>query len=90
MNSKALLSDIDLTASDVNAYTKAEVESRLEDIKDLANKANNNADSRLAKNKNGDGLSKDTLTISVTTPQLGWVPNFYYHSYRVLIEKYVQ
>ncbi|CDG17149.1 protein of unknown function [Xenorhabdus doucetiae] len=28
--------------------------------------------------EDGDGLSKDTLTISVTTPQLGWVPNFYY------------
>ncbi|PHM37847.1 phage tail protein [Xenorhabdus innexi] len=29
-------------------------------------------------NSDGVGLSKDTLTISVTTPQLGWIPEFYY------------
>ncbi|CDL85871.1 conserved hypothetical protein [Xenorhabdus cabanillasii JM26] len=29
-------------------------------------------------NPDGMGISKDTLTISVTTPQLGWIPQFYY------------
>ncbi|PHM66077.1 tail protein [Xenorhabdus stockiae] len=29
-------------------------------------------------NSDGVGLSKDTLTISVTTPELGWTPEFYY------------
>ncbi|WP_340621235.1 hypothetical protein [Xenorhabdus siamensis] len=29
-------------------------------------------------NPDGMGISKDTLTISVTTPQLGWTPQFYY------------
>ncbi|WP_446469496.1 phage tail protein [Xenorhabdus stockiae] len=29
-------------------------------------------------NSDGVGLSQDTLTISVTTPELGWTPEFYY------------
>ncbi|MBC8948828.1 MULTISPECIES: phage tail protein [Xenorhabdus] len=70
VNGKALLSDIDLTASDVNAYTKVEVESRLEDIKGLANKANNNADSRvpLTRTVNGKALLSD---IKLTASDVG-------------------
>ncbi|MBE8597670.1 phage tail protein [Xenorhabdus sp. BG5] len=70
VNGKALLSDIDLTASDVNAYTKIEVENRLEDIKSLANKANNNADSRvpLTRTVNGKALLSD---IKLTASDVG-------------------
>ncbi|CAM3836581.1 phage tail protein [Xenorhabdus thuongxuanensis] len=70
VNGKALLSDINLTASDVNAYTKVEVENRLEDIKDLANKANNNADSRvpLIRTVNGKALLSD---IKLTASDVG-------------------
>ncbi|MBD1226506.1 phage tail protein [Xenorhabdus griffiniae] len=70
VNGKALLSDIDLTASDVNAYTKVEVENRLEDIKSLANKANNNADSRvpLTRTVNGKALLSD---IKLTASDVG-------------------
>nr|WP_276552580.1 hypothetical protein [Xenorhabdus indica] len=46
VNSKALLTDIVLTASDVGAYSKNEVDSRI-------GKVNTNANSRLAKNENG-------------------------------------
>ncbi|PHM29981.1 tail protein [Xenorhabdus budapestensis] len=46
VNSKALLTDIVLTASDVGAYSKNEVDSRIA-------KVNTNANSRLAKNENG-------------------------------------
>ncbi|MEX0445552.1 hypothetical protein ABLA85_05225, partial [Xenorhabdus sp. SGI246] len=46
VNSKALLTDITLTASDVGAYGKNEVDSRI-------GKVNTNANSRLAKNENG-------------------------------------
>ncbi|WP_338882791.1 MULTISPECIES: phage tail protein [Xenorhabdus] len=70
VNGKALLSDIDLTASDVSAYTKVEVENRLEDVKSLANKANNNADSRvpLTRTVNGKALLSD---IKLTASDVG-------------------
>ncbi|WP_456303276.1 hypothetical protein [Xenorhabdus doucetiae] len=70
VNGKALLSDINLTASDVGSYTKVEVENRLEGIKDLANKANNNADSRvpLTRTVNGKALLSD---IKLTASDVG-------------------
>ncbi|PHM74662.1 phage tail protein [Xenorhabdus kozodoii] len=70
VNGKALLSDINLIASDVNAYSKGEADRNLEDIKDLANKANNNADSRvpLTRTVNGKALLSD---IRLTASDIG-------------------
>ncbi|WP_340615583.1 phage tail protein [Xenorhabdus entomophaga] len=70
VNGKALLSDIKLTASDINAYTKGEVDNRIEDIKDLANTANNNADGRvpLTRTVNGKALLSD---IKLTASDVG-------------------
>ncbi|MEQ1976975.1 phage tail protein [Xenorhabdus sp. SGI240] len=70
VNGKALLSDINLTASDVNAYTKVEADNRLEDLKGLANKANNNADGRvpLTRTVNGKALLSD---IKLTASDVG-------------------
>ncbi|PHM48492.1 phage tail protein [Xenorhabdus miraniensis] len=70
VNGKALLSDIKLTASDMNAYTKGEVDNRIEDIKDLANAANNNADGRvpLTRTVNGKALLSD---IRLTASDVG-------------------
>ncbi|MBI6550394.1 hypothetical protein H8A87_17270, partial [Xenorhabdus sp. VLS] len=70
VNGKALLSDIKLTASDMNAYTKGEVDSRVEEIKDQANAANNNADGRvpLTRTVNGKALLSD---IKLTASDVG-------------------
>ncbi|OTA21601.1 tail protein [Xenorhabdus beddingii] len=70
VNGKALLSDIKLTASDINAYTKGEVDSRVEEIKELANTANNNADGRvpLTRTVNGKALLSD---IKLTASDVG-------------------
>ncbi|PHM49211.1 phage tail protein [Xenorhabdus miraniensis] len=60
VNGKALNADISLNAADVGAYNKDETNTKVNDIKSLANtanqnavNANNNANTRLEKNKNG-------------------------------------
>ncbi|OTA19986.1 tail protein [Xenorhabdus beddingii] len=53
VNGKALSSDIALNASDVGAYTKEETDSQINNVTSLANTANQNADTRLAKDQNG-------------------------------------
>ncbi|WP_275376742.1 phage tail protein [Xenorhabdus bovienii] len=66
VNGKALLTDIKLQASDLNVYSKGEVDSRIEDVKELANSANNNADSRvpLTRTVNGKALLSDIKLIA--------------------------
>ncbi|CBJ89564.1 hypothetical protein XNC1_1501 [Xenorhabdus nematophila ATCC 19061] len=56
VNNKALSSDIKLIASDVDAYTRAEVNTRISKAEALANNANTNAEGRLAKSKNGSDI----------------------------------
>ncbi|MDC9596479.1 hypothetical protein PSI14_06240, partial [Xenorhabdus sp. XENO-2] len=70
INGKALLSDIKLTASDINAYTKGEVDLHVGKVNDLANEANNNADSRvpLTRTVNGKALLTD---IRLTASDVG-------------------
>ncbi|MEQ1966427.1 phage tail protein [Xenorhabdus nematophila] len=60
VNGKALSADISLNAGDVDAYTKRETDSRVDNIKTLVStanqnavNANNNANNRLEKSKNG-------------------------------------
>nr|WP_244590649.1 hypothetical protein [Xenorhabdus mauleonii] len=53
VNGKALLSDIKLVASDVGAYTRTEVDTRINKVEVLASNANGNANGRLEKNQNG-------------------------------------
>nr|WP_319930663.1 hypothetical protein [Xenorhabdus sp. 12] len=53
VNGKALSSDIKLAASDVGAYTRAEVDTRINKVDVLASNANGNANGRLEKNQNG-------------------------------------
>ncbi|MGJ0638698.1 phage tail-collar fiber domain-containing protein [Xenorhabdus bovienii] len=66
VNGKSLLTDIKLQASDLNVYSKGEVDSRIEDVKELANSANNNADSRvpLTRTVNGKALLSDIKLIA--------------------------
>ncbi|WP_275385074.1 phage tail protein [Xenorhabdus bovienii] len=66
VNGKALLTDIKLQASDLNVYSKGEIDSRIEDVKELANSANNNADSRvpLTRTVNGKALLSDIKLIA--------------------------
>ncbi|CDH24871.1 conserved hypothetical protein [Xenorhabdus bovienii str. kraussei Becker Underwood] len=66
VNGKSLLKDIKLQASDLNVYSKGEVDSRIEDVKELANSANNNADSRvpLTRTVNGKALLSDIKLIA--------------------------
>ncbi|MDE9492979.1 hypothetical protein KKJ09_05050, partial [Xenorhabdus bovienii] len=66
VNGKALLTDIKLQASDLNVYSKGEIDSRIEDVKELANSANNNADSRvpLTRTVNGKTLLSDIKLIA--------------------------
>ncbi|OTA16409.1 tail protein [Xenorhabdus vietnamensis] len=70
INGKALLSDVKLTASDLNTYTKGEVDRHLESLNDLANVANNNADNRvpLTRTVNGKALLTD---IRLTASDVG-------------------
>ncbi|PHM74285.1 phage tail protein [Xenorhabdus kozodoii] len=60
VNGKALSADIALNSADVGAYNKAETDAKVGEIRSLANtanqnaaNANNNANTRLEKNKNG-------------------------------------
>ncbi|AXG44990.1 MULTISPECIES: phage tail protein [Photorhabdus] len=60
VNGKALSSDISLNAGDIGAYTKGEIDSRVNEISILANTvnqnatdANDNANSRLSRKENG-------------------------------------
>ncbi|MCP9269624.1 hypothetical protein M5U04_16410, partial [Xenorhabdus sp. XENO-1] len=66
VNGKSLLTDIKLQASDLNVYSKGEVDSHIEDVKELANSANNNADSRvpLTRTVNGKALLSDIKLIA--------------------------
>ncbi|CDH07800.1 hypothetical protein XBO1_600027 [Xenorhabdus bovienii str. oregonense] len=66
VNGKSLLTDIKLQASDLNVYSKGEADSRIEDVKELANNANNNADSRvpLTRTVNGKALLSDIKLIA--------------------------
>ncbi|WP_426577765.1 phage tail protein [Xenorhabdus stockiae] len=47
INGKELVNDIKLIASDVNAYDKEETDQLIDGVKELANAANNNADSKV-------------------------------------------
>ncbi|MDE9542824.1 phage tail protein [Xenorhabdus bovienii] len=53
VNGKALTADIILSAGDVGAYTKTDTDSHISKVNALAITANQNAESRLAKNQNG-------------------------------------
>ncbi|WP_255523183.1 phage tail protein, partial [Xenorhabdus sp. PB62.4] len=53
VNGKALSADISLNAADVGAYSKQETDIRVKEAKDAAKAANDNANTRLEKNKNG-------------------------------------
>ncbi|WP_262946683.1 phage tail protein, partial [Xenorhabdus indica] len=53
VNGKALSADIALNAGDVGAYSKEETEAKVREAKAQADAANNNANTRLEKNKNG-------------------------------------
>ncbi|SFN94523.1 phage tail protein [Xenorhabdus japonica] len=70
VNGKALLSDIKLTASDMNAYTKGDVDRHIESVNELVNAANNNADSRvpLTRTVNGKAL---LTNIKLTASDVG-------------------
>ncbi|WP_258087549.1 phage tail protein, partial [Xenorhabdus bovienii] len=66
VNGKALSSDISLGARDVGAYTTGEVDYRVNEAKSLANtasqnaaNANNNANTRLEKSKNGADIPNE-------------------------------
>ncbi|MEQ2026019.1 phage tail protein [Xenorhabdus szentirmaii] len=56
VNGKSLLTDIILTASDMDAYSKADVDARINNAESLSHDANINADSRLAKSMNGSDI----------------------------------
>ncbi|QTL39154.1 phage tail protein [Xenorhabdus budapestensis] len=53
VNGKALSADISLNSADVGAYSKEETEAKVREAKAQADAANNNANTRLEKNKNG-------------------------------------
>ncbi|MDC9614085.1 phage tail protein [Xenorhabdus khoisanae] len=53
VNGKALSADISLNSGDVNAYSKGETDGKVNDAINKANAANDNANTRLEKNKNG-------------------------------------
>ncbi|WP_258087437.1 phage tail protein [Xenorhabdus bovienii] len=70
VNGKALSSDISLGAGDVGAYTPGEVDFRVNEAKSLANtanqnagNANNNANARLEKSKNGADILDKKLFV---------------------------
>ncbi|CDM92244.1 hypothetical protein [Xenorhabdus bovienii] len=70
VNGKALTNDIALTAGDVGAYSRAETDSRVNDVRVLANNANNNANGRVpaSRNINGKVLTGD---ISLNAADVG-------------------
>ncbi|MBD2800239.1 phage tail protein [Xenorhabdus sp. M] len=53
VNGKALSTDISLNYADVGAYSKGETDAKVNEAKAQANAANENANSRLEKSKNG-------------------------------------
>ncbi|WP_244590554.1 phage tail protein, partial [Xenorhabdus mauleonii] len=53
VNGKALSADISLNSADVGAYSKGETDAKVNEAKAQADAANENANSRLEKNKNG-------------------------------------
>ncbi|MGJ0637456.1 hypothetical protein [Xenorhabdus bovienii] len=70
VNGKALTNDIALNAGDVGAYSRAETDSRVNDVRGLANNANNNANGRVpaSRNINGKVLTGD---ISLSAADVG-------------------
>ncbi|MGJ0577257.1 hypothetical protein ACR71G_03875 [Xenorhabdus bovienii] len=70
VNGKALTNDIELNAGDVGAYNRAETDSRVNDVRVLANNANNNANGRVpaSRNINGKVLTGD---ISLNAADVG-------------------
>ncbi|MDE9472446.1 hypothetical protein KKJ12_05630 [Xenorhabdus bovienii] len=70
VNGKALTNDIALNAGDVGAYSRAEADSRVSDVRVLANNANNNANGRVpaSRNINGKVLTGD---ISLNAADVG-------------------
>ncbi|MBD1229255.1 phage tail protein, partial [Xenorhabdus griffiniae] len=73
VNGKALSADISLNAGDVGAYNTAQTDAKVNEAKALANtanqnaaNANNNANTRLEKNKNGaDVTDKDAFNRNI-------------------------
>ncbi|MCG3462186.1 hypothetical protein L7G72_10035 [Xenorhabdus bovienii] len=70
VNGKTLTNDIVLSAGDVGAYNRAETDSRVNDVRVLANNANNNANGRVpaSRNINGKALTGD---ISLNAADVG-------------------
>ncbi|MCP9269535.1 hypothetical protein M5U04_15925 [Xenorhabdus sp. XENO-1] len=70
VNGKALTNDIALNAGDVGAYSRAETDGRINDVRVLANNANNNANGRVpaSRNINGKVLTGD---ISLNAADVG-------------------